>query len=89
MKHFYEHYLSCKGVWADSSIVMNARQRAGTRRKGRYVWVKFDDLVIMRPGSVLWGYLGQGSRALFLVKHRDSSRGFPRLGASEYSLPTS
>ena len=57
MKHFYEVFLSCKEQWADSSVVLNARKRSGTRRRGRYIWKKYHVLVEEQLGSCScsWG----------------------------------
>ena len=42
MRQMYEMFLTCDGDWMASSLVVNSRKRNSTRRRGRYVWKKYE-----------------------------------------------
>ncbi|CAE7208862.1 unnamed protein product [Symbiodinium sp. CCMP2592] len=42
MRQMYEMFLTCDGDWLSSSLVVNARKKKGSRRRGRYLWKKFE-----------------------------------------------
>ena len=38
MRNFYEMFLSANEDWEQSSIMYNARRRAGKKKCGKFVW---------------------------------------------------
>ena len=59
MRHFYEVFLASGEDWSKSTVVMNARQRSGKKKFGRYVWKKFETLVQETLGLKLFTCLLQ------------------------------
>ncbi|CAE7025856.1 unnamed protein product [Symbiodinium sp. KB8] len=45
LRHLFEVWTSAKEEWMESSIVVNARSKTAKRRRGKFVWKKYCDLL--------------------------------------------
>ena len=45
LRHLFEIFISAGENWMESSIVINARSKTAKRRRGKFVWKKYCDLV--------------------------------------------
>ena len=54
LRHLFEVFVSAGENWLESSIVLNARRKNASRRRGKFIWITFEDLakkyLALNPG---------------------------------------
>ncbi|CAE7195431.1 TEX13C [Symbiodinium sp. CCMP2592] len=48
LRHLFEVFVSAGENWLESSIVLNARRKNANRRRGKFIWITFEEWQLLR-----------------------------------------